>query len=57
VADNERSAPALLRTAQDDEHGRGMRLVNELAYRWGSRTTSQGKVVWFELQLPPGHCL
>jgi PAS domain S-box-containing protein len=54
VTDDERYAPTLQRTAGDDEHGRGMYLVNELAHRWGSRPTQQGKVVWFELKLPPG---
>jgi hypothetical protein len=28
--------------------------VDELAHRWGSRTTRHGKVVWFELELPAG---
>jgi hypothetical protein len=37
-----------------EESGRGIRLVDELSHRWGSRTTRHGKVVWFELELPAG---
>ncbi len=57
VADAAHQLP-LLRQADENsgevESGRGMRLVNELAHRWGSRTTRHGKVVWFELELPLG---
>jgi anti-sigma regulatory factor (Ser/Thr protein kinase) len=57
VADAAHQMP-LLRPMGDNagevESGRGMRLVNELAHRWGSRTTRHGKVVWFELELPLG---
>jgi PAS domain S-box-containing protein len=39
-----------VRRAQDtDEGGRGLQLVNQLASRWGTRATSHGKIVWFEL--------
>ncbi|BFV60844.1 hypothetical protein KCMC57_up59480 [Kitasatospora sp. CMC57] len=49
------SRPPRLRHAKDaDEGGRGMYLVNELAHRWGSRATEVGKVVWYELEAPPG---
>ena len=41
-----------LRTARaTDEGGRGLYLVEQLATRWGSRPTSEGKAVWFELPL------
>ncbi|WP_377270218.1 ATP-binding protein [Peterkaempfera sp. SMS 1(5)a] len=52
VADIGHHPPRLRRAATDDEGGRGMRLVNELAHRWGSRVTRNGKVVWAELKLP-----
>jgi hypothetical protein len=26
-----------------------LQLVNQLASRWGTRTTGNGKIVWFEL--------
>ncbi|MGF1428045.1 SpoIIE family protein phosphatase [Kitasatospora sp. LaBMicrA B282] len=54
VADVDSHAPKLRRALEDDEGGRGIHLVNELAHRWGSRATRLGKVVWFELELPLG---
>ncbi|MFD4657286.1 ATP-binding protein [Kitasatospora sp. NPDC058444] len=40
--------PSLRAAAPDDEHGRGLYLVNELAERWGhdSRPCGIGKFVW-----------
>jgi serine phosphatase RsbU (regulator of sigma subunit) len=41
-----------LRTARaTDEGGRGLYLVEQLATRWGSRPTADGKAVWFEIPL------
>jgi PAS domain S-box-containing protein len=41
-----------LRTARaTDEGGRGLYLVEQLATRWGSRPTAEGKAVWFEIPL------
>ncbi|MFG3226176.1 SpoIIE family protein phosphatase [Kitasatospora sp. NPDC048194] len=54
VADRESGTPRIRRAQAEDEGGRGIHLVNELAHRWGSRRTRDGKVVWFELELPPG---
>ena len=54
VADVDEHAPRVHRASAEDEGGRGMHLVNELAHRWGSRTTRSGKVVWVELELPLG---
>ncbi|WP_051837425.1 SpoIIE family protein phosphatase [Streptomyces sp. NRRL WC-3742] len=54
VADRESEVPRMRRAHTEDEGGRGIHLVNELAHRWGSRRTRNGKVVWFELELPPG---
>ena len=34
--------------------GRGVMLVDELADRWGSEPTDDGKVVWFEFDREPG---
>jgi serine phosphatase RsbU (regulator of sigma subunit) len=43
-----------LRTARaTDEGGRGLYLVEQLATRWGSRPTADGKAVWFEVPLDP----
>ncbi|WP_380283879.1 SpoIIE family protein phosphatase [Kitasatospora purpeofusca] len=54
VADRDITTPRMRRAHEEDEGGRGIHLVNELAHRWGSRRTPEGKVVWFELELPPG---
>ena len=41
-----------IRTAEDsDEGGRGLYLVEQLATRWGSRPTRNGKAVWFEMPI------
>ncbi|MFI6447680.1 SpoIIE family protein phosphatase [Kitasatospora sp. NPDC050543] len=53
VADLDSQAPRPRRAREGDESGRGMHLVEELAHRWGSRSTGHGKVVWFEVELPP----
>jgi serine phosphatase RsbU (regulator of sigma subunit) len=45
-----------LRTARvTDEGGRGLYLVEQLATRWGSRPTPEGKAVWFEIPLDGGN--
>jgi anti-sigma regulatory factor (Ser/Thr protein kinase) len=31
--------------------GRGLRILDQLATRWGTRRTPDGKVVWFEFDL------
>ncbi|MER8186412.1 SpoIIE family protein phosphatase [Kitasatospora sp. NPDC094015] len=54
VSDVDSHEPRLRTAREQDEGGRGMHLVNELAHRWGSRATYDGKAVWFELEIPPG---
>ncbi len=39
--------------AQNDEGGRGLYLVDQLADRWGSRPTEDGKAVWFQMPIRP----
>ncbi|MEU4846000.1 ATP-binding protein [Streptomyces gilvosporeus] len=34
----------------DEDHGRGLHLVDQLSTRWGARHTATGKTVWFELR-------
>ncbi|WP_416873537.1 ATP-binding protein [Kitasatospora sp. SC0581] len=48
VHDARTALPSLRIAAHDDEHGRGLFLVNELAERWGcaSRPYDIGKFVW-----------
>ena len=54
VADAAHQMPLLRPIDEGVESGRGIRLVHELAHRWGHRATRHGKVVWFELELPLG---
>jgi len=39
--------------SENDEGGRGLYLVDQLAERWGSRPTDGGKAVWFEMPIQP----
>ena len=54
VADSDARTPIQRGPTDFEEGGRGIRLVDRLAHRWGSRITKHGKVVWFELELPFG---
>jgi serine phosphatase RsbU (regulator of sigma subunit) len=50
VADGSSVSPRLRRARSEDEHGRGLFLVAQLAERWGTRFTSGGgKVIWAEV--------
>jgi anti-sigma regulatory factor (Ser/Thr protein kinase) len=55
VLDDSAALPRLRQAADDDERGRGLQVVSQVAQRWGTRRTGSGKVVWCELALPPGH--
>jgi anti-sigma regulatory factor (Ser/Thr protein kinase) len=37
----------------EDEHGRGLRLVQQLASAWGVEQRDDGKAVWFTVDAPP----
>ncbi|MFF4777429.1 ATP-binding SpoIIE family protein phosphatase [Microtetraspora fusca] len=52
VADGSSTAPAPRSPTLDDDTGRGLMLIKRFAYRWGTRPTSQGKIVWVEQRLP-----
>ncbi|MFD0623390.1 SpoIIE family protein phosphatase [Streptomyces sanglieri] len=52
VADSSSTSPHLRDAAVTDEGGRGLFLVAQLAERWGTRYTPQGKVIWAEMSLP-----
>jgi hypothetical protein len=45
------SAPEVRQAGADDEHGRGMFLVETLAYQWGRKVAPDwpGKCVWAEI--------
>ena len=48
--------PELGSTGEEDEHGRGMLLIETFATAWGTvpRLGFAGKTVWAALLLPPG---
>jgi anti-sigma regulatory factor (Ser/Thr protein kinase) len=52
VDDTARHIPRPRRGNLEDEGGRGMFLLEQLALSWGACATSQGKTVWFRLALP-----
>ncbi|MEY9958541.1 serine phosphatase RsbU (regulator of sigma subunit)/anti-sigma regulatory factor (Ser/Thr protein kinase) [Streptacidiphilus sp. MAP5-52] len=55
VADGSGVSPRLRRARSEDESGRGLFLVAQLASRWGTRFTDDGgKVIWAELTTPGG---
>ncbi|ETK34718.1 ATP-binding protein [Microbispora sp. ATCC PTA-5024] len=49
VADGAAGMPRLREAREDEEGGRGLWLLDQLARCWGGTRTSEGKVVWFEL--------
>jgi PAS domain S-box-containing protein len=51
VIDADLRLPRIRSAGETDEGGRGLYLVDQLASRWGSRPTSEGKAVWFEMPL------
>jgi anti-sigma regulatory factor (Ser/Thr protein kinase) len=52
VHDASPALPRMLHAGRDDENGRGLQVVSQLASRWGARRTCGGKVVWCEQVIP-----
>jgi serine phosphatase RsbU (regulator of sigma subunit)/anti-sigma regulatory factor (Ser/Thr protein kinase) len=52
VLDDSAALPRLRHPDDDDERGRGLQVVSQVAQRWGARRSLAGKVVWCELPLP-----
>ncbi|MGW2466920.1 ATP-binding SpoIIE family protein phosphatase [Streptomyces bauhiniae] len=52
VSDASSTAPHLRRARTYDEGGRGLLLVAQMADRWGTRHSRDGKVIWAEQPLP-----
>lgn len=48
VSDHDPRGVRMTATSPTDERHRGLLIVDRLASRWGSRSTSHGKVVWAE---------
>src|SRR6266702_7421143 len=56
ILDDSAAVPRLRQAADDEERGRGLQVVSQIAQRWGTRRSSgTGKVVWCELAVPPTH--
>ena len=53
VFDTDLRLPRIRSAGETDEGGRGLYLVDQLATRWGSRPTKDGKAVWFEVPVNP----
>jgi anti-sigma regulatory factor (Ser/Thr protein kinase) len=52
VLDDSAALPRLRQAEEDDERGRGLQVVSQVAKRWGTRRAGSGKVVWCELAVP-----
>jgi serine phosphatase RsbU (regulator of sigma subunit)/anti-sigma regulatory factor (Ser/Thr protein kinase) len=52
VLDDSAALPRLRHPDDDEERGRGLQVVSQVASRWGARRAVSGKVVWCELPLP-----
>jgi hypothetical protein len=52
VADGSSVRPVVRELSKDRPRGRGLRLVQAIAHRWGSEDHHGGKRVWFELAPP-----
>ncbi|WP_405633966.1 SpoIIE family protein phosphatase [Streptomyces sp. NBC_00056] len=51
VSDASSTAPHVRRAGAFEEGGRGLFMVAQLAQRWGTRYTPQGKTIWTELTI------
>ncbi|MEU9454475.1 SpoIIE family protein phosphatase [Streptomyces sp. NPDC048277] len=52
VSDSSSTSPRLRHARTEDEGGRGLFLVAQLTERWGTRYTTDGKIIWTEQPLP-----
>ncbi|GAA1892957.1 hypothetical protein GCM10009753_22040 [Streptantibioticus ferralitis] len=54
VSDTGHTSPHLRHAANDDEGGRGLFIIAQIADQWGTRYTPTGKTIWGEQALPSG---
>ncbi|WAP55684.1 SpoIIE family protein phosphatase [Streptomyces sp. S465] len=54
VSDGSSTAPHVRRARVFDEGGRGLMLVAQMATRWGTRQSTDGKTIWVEQDLASG---
>ncbi|WP_169952799.1 SpoIIE family protein phosphatase [Microbispora sp. H11081] len=52
VADGSPVVPAPRQATLDEDTGRGLQLIKRFVYRWGTRPTPYGKIVWVEQHIP-----
>jgi signal transduction histidine kinase len=52
VVDRSRTKPAARTASEDEEHGRGLVIVEAVSDRWGTDPLRWGKRVWAELYAP-----
>ncbi|KUO15400.1 sodium/proline symporter PutP [Streptomyces dysideae] len=52
VSDASSTSPRLHHARTTDEGGRGLLIVAQLAQRWGTRYTANGKIIWTEQIIP-----
>ena len=52
VEDDGDGTPALSHSDAHDDHGRGLRIVDAVADRWGITPVGDGKQVWAHLEVP-----
>lgn len=52
VTDGSEALPVFKRRGPTSPTGRGLRIVEEIADRWGFEPITSGKTVWFELDRP-----
>ncbi|MFG2989453.1 amino acid permease [Streptomyces sp. NPDC048257] len=53
VSDTGHTSPHLRHAATDEEGGRGLFLIAQMTYRWGTRYTAAGKTIWAEQAVAP----
>lgn len=53
LAGSSSTSPRLRRASATDEGGRGLFLIAQVAGRWGTRYTRNGKIIWTEQCLTP----
>jgi anti-sigma regulatory factor (Ser/Thr protein kinase) len=54
VVDGSSIRPVVQELSHERPRGRGMRLVEEIADRWGAEDHGDGKRVWFDMHPDPG---